>query len=55
LKREVESSNDISEKFSEEVIKEYEVFQAIKTVELKDSLLAYTDRHVEFYRQVINI
>ncbi|CAB4409033.1 unnamed protein product [Rhizophagus irregularis] len=55
LKREVESSNDISEKFSDEIVKEYEVFQNIKTVELKDSLLAYTDRHVEFYRQGLQL
>ncbi|CAI2168113.1 5132_t:CDS:10 [Funneliformis geosporum] len=51
LSKEVESSNDISEKFSEEVAKEYEIFQTAKTVELKECLLAYTDRHVEFYRQ----
>ncbi|RIA98635.1 hypothetical protein C1645_749410 [Glomus cerebriforme] len=55
LKSEVESSNDISEKFSEEIVKEYEIFQTIKSVELKDSLLAYTDRHVEFYRQGLQL
>ncbi|CAG8601036.1 5027_t:CDS:10 [Funneliformis caledonium] len=51
LSKEVESSNDISEKFSDEVAREYEIFQNAKTVELKECLLAYTDRHVEFYRQ----
>jgi sorting nexin-4 len=55
LKQEVVSSNDVSEKFSDEVVKEYEVFQTIKTAELKDSLLAYADKHVEFYRQVITL
>ncbi|CAG8672891.1 9595_t:CDS:10 [Ambispora leptoticha] len=55
LKEEVESSNDISNSFSNEVAKEYEVFQVAKNVELKECLLAYTDSHVEFYQKGINL
>ncbi|CAG8433630.1 1200_t:CDS:10 [Ambispora gerdemannii] len=55
LKEEVESSNDISNAFSNEVGKEYEVFQIAKNAELKECLLAYTDSHVEFYKQGINL
>ncbi|CAG8481128.1 4764_t:CDS:10 [Acaulospora morrowiae] len=55
LKTEVENSQDISNKFSSEVTKEYEVFQNSKTVELKDYLLSYTDSHIDFYRQGIKL
>ncbi|KAG9293932.1 hypothetical protein G9A89_019270 [Geosiphon pyriformis] len=55
LKEEVEGSNDISNSFSGEVAKEYEIFQGAKAVELKESLLSYTDSHVEFYRKGINL
>ncbi|CAG8635798.1 12179_t:CDS:10, partial [Dentiscutata heterogama] len=55
LKKEVENSNDVSDQFSLEVAKEYEIFQTAKTIEMKDCLLAYADSHVEFYRQGIEL
>lgn len=45
-------SNDISNLFSAQVAKEFETFQQAKAIELKDSLAAYTDAHVEFYKEV---
>ncbi|CAG8467396.1 8912_t:CDS:10 [Diversispora eburnea] len=55
LQKEVESSNDVANKFSSEVAKEFEVFQTGKTIEMKDYLLLYADSHVEFYRQSIEL
>ncbi|CAG8765136.1 14793_t:CDS:10 [Cetraspora pellucida] len=55
LKKEVENSNDVSDQFSLEVAKEYEIFQIAKNIEMKDCLLAYADSHVEFYRQGVEL
>ncbi|CAG8793789.1 9271_t:CDS:2, partial [Racocetra fulgida] len=45
LTKEVENSNDVSDQFSLEVAKEYEIFQIAKNIEMKDCLLAYADSH----------
>ncbi|RUS15438.1 hypothetical protein BC938DRAFT_476942, partial [Jimgerdemannia flammicorona] len=52
LEDEVGKSHFISESFSAQVVKEYHAFQQAKAIEMKESLAAYTDAHVEFYKQV---
>ncbi|KAL0137534.1 hypothetical protein V8B55DRAFT_1529229 [Mucor lusitanicus] len=51
LQDEVTRANDDSNGFSNQVIKEFEVFQKTKTLELKQGLLAYADCHIEFYQK----
>ncbi|OZJ02576.1 hypothetical protein BZG36_04199 [Bifiguratus adelaidae] len=51
LQSAVEQSNDVSNAFSTQVEKEFSIFQKSKTIELRDSLIAYTDSHVEFYEK----
>ncbi|KAF7728120.1 intercellular trafficking and secretion [Apophysomyces ossiformis] len=55
LTQEVASANDTSNRFSEQLIKEFEVFQRAKTKELKQGLTAYADCHIEFFRQGASI
>jgi len=52
LSREVDNSHDESNGFSEEVVKEYDIFSQAKADEMKEYLLAYTDSHVEFFKEV---
>lgn len=52
LEAEVSRSNDVSNAFSNQVIKEYQVFQRAKTDELKQGLKAYADSHITFYEKV---
>lgn len=52
LEGEVARTNDISNAFSNQVLKEFEVFQRTKTKELKDGLTAYADSHIKFYQKV---
>ncbi|ORY07227.1 lipid binding protein [Basidiobolus meristosporus CBS 931.73] len=51
----VNSSNDVSVKFSEEVLKEFEIFQTSKTVDLKTSFNNYCHSQVEYYKTGISI
>ncbi|CAO3641176.1 unnamed protein product [Mucor fragilis] len=51
LQDEVTRANDDSNGFSNQVIKEFQVFQKTKTLELKQGLLAYADCHIEFYQK----
>lgn len=53
LQEEVAKSSDISQDFSEQVIKEYAYFQDVKGSEIKSGLNAYADSHIEFYEKVI--
>ncbi|KAK9763833.1 intercellular trafficking and secretion [Basidiobolus ranarum] len=55
LEEAVNSSNDVSVKFSEEVLKEFEVFQASKTIDLKTSFNDYCHSQVEYYKTGISI
>ncbi|KAJ8661579.1 hypothetical protein O0I10_002847 [Lichtheimia ornata] len=55
LETEVSHSNDVSNAFSNQVLKEYEVFQRAKTDELKEGLKAYADSHVTFYEKGVSI
>lgn len=52
MKEEVTRANDDSNGFSNQVVKEFEVFQKTKTLELKQGLIAYADCHIEFYQKV---
>ncbi|CAO3641410.1 unnamed protein product [Cunninghamella blakesleeana] len=52
LQEEVAKSSDISQDFSEQVMKEYTYFQDVKASEIKSGLTAYADSHIEFYEKV---
>ncbi|KAG2184622.1 hypothetical protein INT43_000535 [Umbelopsis isabellina] len=51
LQEEVARSNDLSNMFSTQVMKEFQVFERAKAAELRNGLLDYTDCHIEFYKQ----
>lgn len=51
LREEVTKANDESNGFSSQVVKEFEVFQKTKTLELKQGLIAYADCHIAFYEK----
>ncbi|KAI8975645.1 lipid binding protein [Mycotypha africana] len=51
LRHELEKTTDESMRFNKQVIKEFELFQQAKTLELKQSLIAYADCHIEFYQR----
>jgi sorting nexin-4 len=53
LRDEVDKANNDSHAFSDQVLKEFTVFQKTKTFELKQGLLAYADCHIEFYQKVL--
>ena len=52
LESEVATANDVSNGFSEQVVKEFEVFNQAKTEELKQGLVAYADSHIKFFETV---
>ncbi|KAF9950352.1 intercellular trafficking and secretion, partial [Mortierella alpina] len=47
----VEKSNDISNAFSNETSKEFEIFQLQKTKDLRQCLLDYSAGRVEFFER----
>ncbi|KAG0294947.1 intercellular trafficking and secretion, partial [Dissophora globulifera] len=47
----VEKSNDISERFSNETAKEFEIFQLQKSKDLRQCMLDYTAGRVEFFEK----
>ncbi|KAL1915910.1 uncharacterized protein VTP21DRAFT_6298 [Calcarisporiella thermophila] len=51
LQEAVESSNDVSVAFSNEVTKEYELFMETKLHEVQGMLVAYAESRVEFYKE----
>lgn len=55
LQDEVAKSNDISNAFSNQVVKEFQVFETAKTAELRSGLLDYTESHIEFFKQGASI
>ncbi|KAM3586836.1 intercellular trafficking and secretion, variant 2 [Umbelopsis sp. WA50703] len=55
LQDEVARSNDVSNMFSTQVMKEFQVFETAKAAELRNGLLDYTDCHIEFYKQSAKI
>ncbi|KAI8390905.1 uncharacterized protein BYT42DRAFT_554859 [Radiomyces spectabilis] len=55
LQDEVARTNDISDEFSAQVIRDFSVFENRKTDELKQGLAAYADCHIEFFQKGISI
>ncbi|KAI8140820.1 hypothetical protein BJV82DRAFT_519426 [Fennellomyces sp. T-0311] len=55
LESEVARANDESNAFSEQVIKEYEIFDQAKTEELKQGLVAYADSHIKFFETGVSV
>ncbi|KAI7897773.1 uncharacterized protein BX663DRAFT_490602 [Cokeromyces recurvatus] len=55
LQDEVTKANDISNKYSSQMMKEYEIFKKSKEIELKQGLAAYADCHIDFYKKSISI
>ncbi|KAI8390057.1 hypothetical protein BD560DRAFT_379787 [Blakeslea trispora] len=51
LQNAVTKANDESIGFSNQVSKEYDIFQKTKMMELKQGLIAYADCHVNFYKK----
>ncbi|KAI8091644.1 hypothetical protein BDF21DRAFT_145907 [Thamnidium elegans] len=51
LQEEVTRTNDESNGFSIQVMKEFDVFQKTKILELKQGLLAYADCHITFFQK----
>ncbi|KAI9020684.1 hypothetical protein CLU79DRAFT_836052 [Phycomyces nitens] len=50
LEGEVARTNDISNNFSSQVLKESEIFEKAKNKELKQGLTAYADSHIDFFK-----
>ncbi|ORY01630.1 Phox-like protein [Basidiobolus meristosporus CBS 931.73] len=55
LEREVDSSGDLASRFSEEVLKEFAIFQTSKTIDLKDSFHNYCNSQMDYYKSGISI
>ncbi|KAI8972333.1 Phox homologous domain-containing protein [Pilobolus umbonatus] len=55
LQDSVAKANDENNNYSNQIIKEYEIFQQAKTSELKHGLAAYADCHIDFYRKSLSI
>ncbi|CAH01540.1 Snx4p [Kluyveromyces lactis] len=53
LTDEVEKSKQVADEFEKEVLKEVEQFEQIKTLELKDSLAALAQKHIDFYDDMV--
>ncbi|CEP13087.1 hypothetical protein [Parasitella parasitica] len=48
----VAKANDINNSYSNQMIKEFEIFQRAREAELKQGLSAYADCHIDFYKKV---
>ncbi|AET41510.1 Snx4p Ecym_8225 [Eremothecium cymbalariae DBVPG len=54
LTTEVEDAKRVADAFEKEALKEVEIFEHIKTKELKQSLTSLADHHIEFYQKMMN-
>jgi sorting nexin-4 len=52
LQDNVAKANDENNNYSNQMIKEYEIFQKARESELKQGLAAYADCHIDFYKKV---
>lgn len=52
LQDHVAKANDENNNYSNQMIKEYEIFQKARETELKQGLAAYADCHIDFYKKV---
>lgn len=48
-------ANDENNNYSNQMIKEYQIFKRAKEAELKQGLAAYADCHIDFYKKSISI
>lgn len=55
LEESVAKANDDNNSYSNQMIKEYEIFQRTRQTELKQGLSAYADCHIDFYKKSISI
>lgn len=46
-------ANDDNNTYSNQMIKEFDIFQKARETELKQGLAAYADCHLDFYKKVI--
>ncbi|ORX53651.1 lipid binding protein [Hesseltinella vesiculosa] len=51
LEQEVTVANDVHNMFSDRMVHEYAIFDQIRVKEMKQNLLDYVDRRVDFYKQ----
>ncbi|EIE81058.1 hypothetical protein RO3G_05763 [Rhizopus delemar RA 99-880] len=51
----VAKANDENNNYSTQMMKEFDLFKQAKEIELKQSLSAYADSHIEFYKKSISI
>ncbi|SCU97945.1 LAMI_0F12222g1_1 [Lachancea mirantina] len=54
LTTEVENAKEVADAFEREVLKEVNIFEGIKTKELKSSLTALADNQIEFYQKMVD-
>ncbi|KAI8080173.1 uncharacterized protein B0P05DRAFT_579104 [Gilbertella persicaria] len=55
LQEEVAKANDENNQYSNQMVKEFEIFQKARESELKQGLAAYADCHIDFYKKSISI
>ncbi|CAO3649786.1 unnamed protein product [Cunninghamella blakesleeana] len=55
LQEEVLRANDANNTFSNQMIKEYDIFQSTRKNEMKQCLTSYADSHIEFYQKGIDM
>lgn len=55
LQENVAKANDENNNYSNQMMKEYEIFQKAREAELRQGLAAYADCHIDFYKKSISI
>lgn len=55
LEDSVAKANDDNNSYSNQMIKEYDIFESARQTELKQGLNAYADCHIDFYKKSISI
>ncbi|KAI8372000.1 hypothetical protein EDC96DRAFT_439166, partial [Choanephora cucurbitarum] len=55
LEEQVAKANDENNFYSNQMVKEFELFQKARETELKQGLAAYADCHIDFYKKSISI
>jgi sorting nexin-4 len=48
----VTTAHETSDSFSEETLREQQIFELAKRAEMRDMMVAFADGHVDFYRNV---
>ncbi|KAI9261894.1 hypothetical protein EDC94DRAFT_659628 [Helicostylum pulchrum] len=55
LEDSVAKANDDNNSYSNQMVKEYDIFESARQTELKQGLSAYADCHIDFYKKSISI